>query len=313
MTIGNWFKTNIQNGNLSKLFGAFGQTAMNAGMASAAMRQMKRQQSIFGNCWGGYGQNYGGCCNNSMMYDPLGIMNYSGGDWFSNYNSQVGIQMAQQMGYSDGLEIAAINQAAKAKAAQQKTGTPISNAKYAGDIDKNQSTKLGKAFDEASTQIVDKDGKPIKGKEIEIVKGGVDKTDKGAAKYKQAVSELGKSFLAEMDQTSGNNDQQLTIDEYVKYEMSHLKSDASDKEKAQAKTMAQNAFHNLDINGDGKLDWKELASSMAVLDADSNGKLDGVITSEEYAKNTENLGQANNTTFRQALSKRYQQLFGQDK
>ena len=152
MTFGNWLKTNIQNNNLSKFFTAFGQTAMNAGMTSAAIREMNQQSSIFGGCCGGYwGGGYynqpnlfGGCCNSSMMYNPLGI-GFNTRNCCSDYYAQMGINLAAQQGYMDGLAIRQLDAAAKAQAAAQQQATakslPKTNWKAADKIASDQDIK----------------------------------------------------------------------------------------------------------------------------------------------------------------------------
>ena len=297
MTIRNWFKTNIQNNNLSKLFSGIGQTALNAGMTSAMIRQMNRQQSIFRGCCGGnfYGQQtiFGGCCNNSMMYDPLGIANYSGcNDWFSNYNAQMGIEMAGQKGYADGVALRAQIEAAKTNATSQQSGTtplPKTNWQVADAISSNQDKTAGQKLDQATSQILkDKKGS------VTIAKG-IDGED-GEAKYQEQISELGKSYGASMDT---NGDGYVSLEEYKAAENNHEN--------------AETAFKKMDMNGDGKLDWKELAATLRTLDINTSKKRDGKISYDDLNRWQQSMQAPNSNTFDTAVRKSYQNLFNPDK
>ena len=75
--------------------------------------------------------------------------------------------------------------------------------------------------------------------------------------------------------------------------------------------LAQIAFNRIDQNGDGKLDYKELGAVFATLDRDSEDKQDGVITSEEFEKNSEGLHEPNNTNFEKLLRENYNNLYNQ--
>lgn len=303
MTIGNWFKTNLQNSNFSKLFASFGETAFKAGMTSAAMRAMNQQQSIFGGCHSGrfYGQQNifgGGCCNNpmnSMMYNPLGIGYNYGSDCFSEYNAQMGIQMAQQQGYADGLAIKAQLQAQNANSSSNTTNTtgssslPKTNWKAADAIAKDQDKTAGQKLNQATTQILkDQKGSVIIAKGI----GGAD----GETKYKEQVSELGKSYGASMD-TDG--DGYVSLEEYK----------AAENNQADAET----AFKKMDMNGDGKLDWKELAATLRTLDINSSNKRDGQISYDDLNRWQQSMQAPNSNTFDTAVRKSYQNLFNPDK
>lgn len=297
MTIGNWFKTNIRNYNLSKLFSGIGQTALNAGMTSAVIRQMNRQQSIWGGCCGGnfYGQQniFGGCCCNSMMYDPLGIANYSGcNDWFSNYNAQMGIEMAGQKGYADGVALRAQIEAAKTNATSQQSGTtplPKTNWQAADAISSDQDKTAGQKLDQATSQIL----KEKKGS-VTIAKG-IDGEDR-EAKYQEQISELGKSYGASMDT---NGDGYVSLEEYKAAENNHEN--------------AETAFKKMDMNGDGKLDWKELAATLRTLDINTSKKRDGKISYDDLNRWQQSMQAPNSNTFDTAVRKSYQNLFNPDK
>ena len=329
-------KTGLENGNIAKWTKATGQTAFAVGMTGAMINQMSKsnncchhnQYSVFGNnCFGGGYMPFGsynlfGCGGNnwftprnpSVNPGMLGILN--------NYQTQMDVmntQYANQLGfnwgYGLGLQAKQASQLQQWSMFPQLQTTPQQQVlqktdnEYAGDV-KEQSTEQGQAFDSAAKEMVTKDGKAVSGKSFEIIKGGLkkDKTE-GAEEYRNAVSELGKSYLAEIDGSSGNKDGKVTSDEFIQHSMKDLPSDADATKKAKAKQMALNAFNKIDQNGDGYADWKELAATMATFD--SNGqKIDGVITSKEFEQSSDALGTAGNTTFEKLLRKNYNSLFG---
>lgn len=306
MTFGNWFKTNIQNYNFSKFFTAFGQTAMNAGMTSAAIQGMNQRSSIFGGCCGGgylsggyYNQPnlFGGCCNSSMMYNPLGIGNCNNGNFFFNYNAQAGIDLAGQQGYLDGLAIrqqAAIAQAQAQAAAQQQASAkslPKTNWQAADAISSDQNTEAGRELDRKTTEIL----KNRSGEATIVTDLTGDNADSNA-KYKDQISELGKSYGASMDQ---NRDGYVTLDEY---------------KAAENHRGAETAFKKMDMNGDGKLDWKELAATLRTLDIDTSNESsrDGKISYDELNRWQQLMVDGSNTTFDTAVRRSYLNLFKPD-
>lgn len=342
MTIWQSIATNFRNGNIAKWTKGIGQATFSAGMTGAMMHEMLNnnngcgcQGSIFGNSFGMFGGNcYGNSYNmfgvnnwfnpTNPYVNPMGIGIPNQTMLMNQMNTQYANQLAFNSGYQKGLEAKLMIQANNAQQAQllkqvqqqQKQETLTNtNAAYAGDIDKNQSTEQGEALHTALNSMSDKEGNAVKGKSFDIIKGGIKSKDKkaGAAEYSSAVSDLGKSYLAYMDKTTGNSDGKITLDEFIDFEMQRLDKNASDDKKAKAKLMAQNAFKKIDQNGDGKADWKELAATIATLDSGTDGKLDAKITSDEFKENTETLFNAQDTSFDKAVRKTYTQLFGKDK
>ena len=113
-----------------------------------------------------------------------------------------------------------------------------------------------------------------------------------------------------MDGTSGDGNGQVTQEEFVEHSLRDLSSEATSDKKQTAKLLAQIAFNRIDQNGDGKLDYKELGAVFATLDSD-NKERDGVITSEEFEKNSEGLHESSNTNFEKLLRKNYNDLYNQ--
>lgn len=331
MTFWDSVKNGINNGQIAKWTKAIGQTTFAIGATGAMIHGMNNscyhQRSIFGGGFYSNGMMGMGCCNNSWFnpmnpyVNPLGagMPNYS--MQMNSMNTQYGNMLAAQWGQNLSMQYDMQKLLSGQNNNNQffnlfnnntntQTQLPKTNAKYAGDVDKNQSTDKGEAFDAKSKKMVDKD-KAVAGEKFEIIKGGMQTKD--AETYKTAVSDLGKSYVAQIDQASGNSDGKVTLDEFIDHSMKDLKSNASEDKKLQAKYQASVAFNKLDQNGDGKLDWKEMSAMMAALDYGSDDKLDGIITSEEYAKNTENLTNTQNTSVDKAVRRTYKQLFGDDK
>lgn len=328
MTFWQSIKTGFANGNIAKWTKAIGQASFTTGMTGAIINQMGKNNccggSIFGGgCFGGgYNMNMFGCGGNNWFspanpyVNPMmiGMPNYQ--TQMNAMNVQYGNQLAWNWGYQKGLEArqAAALQQNQLLQQQSQIFMQKTNNQYAGDVSKDQSTEQGKAFDTKAKEMVDKDGNAVDKKSFEIVKGGLKKTgERGAAEYKEAVTEIGKSYLAEMDKTSGDGNGKVTLDEFIEHQMKALASDATDAKKATAKQLAQITFNKIDQNGDGKVDYKELAATFAALDADSNGKMDGVITSKEFEKNSQGLHKLGNTKFEQLLRKNYNDIFNNQK
>ncbi|CCY62716.1 unknown [Clostridium sp. CAG:967] len=310
----------------SKLGAGLTQTAM-TGIALKSMNSGCGGNSIWGfGCGGGnigfaggYGFGFGGgLCPGA---DPMGVtwMN-SGGCSTNPYAAAMGQQAAYAWGaslYQQAAAQYAVTAQQRALAQSQMQTLQKTKAEYAGNIEKDQSTEQGKAFDKATDEMVDKEGNVVKDKEFSIIDKYTDPEDKTKCKdeYKEAVSNLAKSYAAEIDNSQGNKDGKVTLEEFVKHELSKLPSDASDATKSKAKLAAQNAYNKIDQNGDGYADWKELAAVMATLDTDTSQQKDkdGTIKSSDYAKWSALMSQNNTNEFDYKVRASYTQLFSKDK
>ena len=167
----------------------------------------------------------------------------------------------------------------------------------------DQPTELGKRFEE---HVQDK-------KDTTFVTTGWKKMENGKEKdadYKEYVSNFAKSYVAHMDQTSGNKDNEISSEEFINYNMSvDLDENATDEEKATYKKFAENSFKKFDQNGDKIVDWKEIASAMSTYDANH----DGTITNEEMTSVSEGLIDSSNVNIDKKFRSEYTRLFGQDK
>lgn len=300
---------------LSQSLTQIGKGLTGTAMTGIALKSMTGccSQSIFPMGRAGYScgvrMGYGIGITPQMMADPMGF------SWLPNpacgyaQNNAYGNMLA----YQYGLNLAAQSNAQIASnmaSLQQQQQLQKTNTKYAGDLDKDQETQTGKAFDNATDKMAEN-----KDSSFNILDKYTNPKDekKCADEYRAAVSNVAKSYAAEIDNTSGNKDRKVTVEEFVKHEMSKLDKDASDENKAAAKAMAQTAFDKIDINGDGYADWKELAATVATFDTDNetNDKpLDATITSDEYKKWSALMSQQETNEFDTTIRKTYTQLFG---
>lgn len=334
MTFWQSIKNGFNNGNIAKWTQVAGQTTFAIGATGALIHGMNNNSIFGGGCFGGNNMNmFGGGfnmfgCGGGNWFSPANPYVNPMGIGFPNYqnqmdmlNVQYGNQLAFNWGWQKGMEAKLAAQQQQLAQLQQQSPQFLQKTsnKYAGDISKDQSTELGKSYDEKAKEMVDEKGKAVSGKSFDIVKGGIKNIgEKGSEErkealkqYKEAVTELGKSYLAEMDGTSGDGNGQVTQEEFVEHSLRDLSSEATSDKKQTAKLLAQIAFNRIDQNGDGKIDYKELGAVFATLDRDSQDKQDGVITSEEFEKNSEGLHEAKNTNFEKLLRENYNNLYNQ--
>lgn len=300
----NW--SNFGN-SLSKLGAGLIQT----GMTSYALRTASNpcNTSIFG---------FGGCgmgCNmvfgmgGMMSANPMGIGLFGANNAYNAMNTQYSNALGYQWGLSLAQQAKNNNLAMPNFSTINSNNIKKTNNEYAGDIDKDQDTTQGKAFNKATSEMIDEDGKAVKDKSFTISQS------KDGEEYIKDVSNLSKSYLADIDKSVGNGDGEISVDEYINYEMkSQNLANANAEQKSDAMKLGQIAFSKLDQNGDNKLDWKEMAAAFATFDTDtaniSKDKRDGKITSEDHEKWSLYLENQNSNVFDTTVRKNYTQLFG---
>lgn len=166
-------------------------------------------------------------------------------------------------------------------------------------------TELGKQFEEhlkagKTTQFVLSDWE------------GKAEGDEKKQQYTQYVSNFAKSYIAHMDEKSGNKDNEISEEEFINHNItSDLGTNATDAQKAEYKASAKIAFGKIDQNGDGKIDWKEMAATLSTYDAMS-GARDGKITANEATEGSSSLMTGTDTTMDTILRTEYTRLFGSD-
>ncbi len=130
------------------------------------------------------------------------------------------------------------------------------------------------------------------------------------AEYKTSTINLAKSYITHMDK-SGNQDNEITREEFANYNIkTDLPENATETEKTNAKLTSDVAFQKIDLNGDGKIDWKEMSAVLAAYDSASNGTADGIITREEMENTVDKLTDYTNTSLKQTIQTQYNRLFG---
>lgn len=296
--------------NFGNALSRLGAGLMQTGVTSYALRASTNpwnNTSIFG--FGGCGM-MGGMMGGMMSpySNPLGVNPYSG--FSTQMQNPYGNALAYQWG-TNLFNLAKANSVSypqMLQSANTNNTTKKTDNEYAGDIDSNQDTTQGKAFNKATSEMVDADGEVVKDKSFTISQSS------DGEGYTKDLSNLSKSYLADIDKSVGNGDGEITADEYINYEIKNsLPSNADAQQKSDAMKLGQISFSKLDQNGDNKLDWKEMAASFATFDSDSTGKskkdLDGKITSEDFATWSEYLVNQNSNVFDTNVRKNYTQLF----
>ena len=296
--------------NIGNAFTKLGSGLMQTAATSYVLRNSTHcGGSIFGfggGCFGGR-MGFGMPSMYNPMSNPMGIGVFSP-NTYNPINNQYGNALAYQWGASLAQQAKMNNLGSMYQ--QQQTTLQKTDNKYAGDIDENQDTTKGQEYTKETNKLVDEEGNAIKDKSYTI------STPKDKEQYKNDLSELGKSYLADIDKSVGNGDGEISLDEFASYEMKNgLPSKADAAKKSQAWQLTQIAFSKLDQNGDNKLDWKEMAAAMATFDTDTTGKaekdLDGKITSTDYETWSQSMVNQSSNIFDNAVRKNYEQLFGQ--
>lgn len=329
-SIGNAFKTGWNNGNIQKGMAATGMAAFTTGMTASMIHDMKHSGSIFGggcgcNSFGfGGGMNMFGCnpfmgsMNMGNMYSGMdmfggmGMLNSMGGNMFGmgnmyGYNNQIGNMMAFQWGQQlvqqaqMGGMYPGMNNFNNFNY-QQKELDPLSYGNQdAGEVSADVTTEKGKAFDEGTTAL----GKESNADDVTIVENVTDGRKGDKAAYKTDLTGLAQSYAKEI----GGDDGKIDFDDYYAHEFDGLKEQFPNYSDEQIGAMIKRAFIQMDLNGDGDIDWKEMASSIATYDAggSGSGKLDGKISKADYSQSQSILVKG---TFGEANWKNYKALFG---
>lgn len=318
--------------NFAQILSNIGQSALNIGMMSA---MFGRSRGSHGCCHGGgsvfHGYMNSGCggyvgaqftfggigISRHLMNRPLDIVNYYQDPYQSSYqnyyqtpcNNPYGmLNLYNQNNYLNPYSYPVMQQFSPyGYMQQQQQQTPIVNDAPHADLDTNQDGTKGAELSAALDNLNNSTNK-----EHTIVTFA-DTKNPTETEYKEQVSELGKSYVANIDKTSGNGDNFVTAEEFTAFEMKSLSADANETQKTQVRQMAQNAFNRLDLNKDGKLDWKEAAAYIRTMDRDNNGSLDGKITSESSQNSSALLSSPNQNNFEKLMLSDYKTLFGDGK
>ena len=345
--IGNWFN---KNGNtLGRAMQITGSAAMGVGVTGMFIHEMKHpSRSIFGS---GYcGCNTFGMFGPMASIDPMGMtgwMNGMGGLFGMNSGfgmgglfgygnmggctSMMGLNIAAQMGQQARLmdmanpynnysylnnQYATLNNYSALRRQPDRANDIVDidvsgpdsskkeNYKFS-DVDSDQETETGKAFNDKLNGMFGKDFKAKEGSKVELA--SVEDTN-DPEKYKEAVSNIAKSYIAHIDKESGDGKDGVSLEEFIKQETLETQNS---KITGSVKITAEYAFKKMDMNSDGKLDWKEYAAAIRTFDTNSSGKIDGVIDVKDYKTWSELLGEAQSNKFDNTIRKNYKNLFGE--
>lgn len=259
---------------------------------------------------------FGGYASYPMVGYNMGCYGFNQMGMLNSYNTQMAIGQAYGQGFALGEQI-------KAQGDMGMFGTnqafsawknPYANANQTIEPTKN---KAAEKFDEHPTELGEQfENNSRNNKTTQFVMSDWSKTAEGKekdAKYTEYTSNFAKSYIAFMDEKSGNKDNEITLEEYLKHNMaSVLPADVTDAEKAEYKALAQTSFKKIDQNGDGKIDWKEMSALFSTYDAMQDGKRDGKITTAEMQLGFDSLTNPTSADMDTKLRTEYKRLFGND-
>ncbi|MBO5445947.1 hypothetical protein J6A34_00405 [bacterium] len=137
--------------------------------------------------------------------------------------------------------------------------------------------------------------------------------DRIDSEYKKGFINFGQSYIEHLDKTYGNDNGELTIDEFVKSQMAPLSDEyKNDAEFIQA---AKNSFHNINVDGGKTLNAKEITAllSMFDMDVEKGGGINGKIKVYDTLSFSLNLIESPNSEsgkiIKERISERYQSIF----
>lgn len=300
---------------LGDMFLNIGKSTLQTGTFYATAKAMNSPCSIGGSIFGcGTFGTYpmGGCGMGSFGYSTMGMGMGYGMNMFNGYNTQMAIGQAYGQGYALGEYLKAqggngLMMMNPYQMLQQQVGTtqtlePTKNK--AAEKFAEHPTELGDQFDAntksgKTTQFVMSDWNDMA--------AGKEKDEK----YAEYTSNFAKSYIAHMDKTSGNKDNEITLEEFTTHTLNtDLGKNATEAKKTEYKNFATTSFQKIDQNGDGKVDWKEMAAVFSTYDSINDGKYDGHITAEEAANSADLLINSNSTQIDKKLRAEYTRLFG---
>lgn len=300
--IGNAFKTGFQNGNLAKAFSTIGATATTVGLTGMMIHDMKNSNS-------------GGCCGGSIFngyfsnpYCGMGMMGmgYNNMYGMNSMNTYMGNMMAYQYGQQVVQQIAAQQGAYAGGAGAAATTTILTDEQI-------EAHKPGYNNVDAGAIPAGIDNSDVASGLEDILNNTGDKKIKIGDKYEKTnkdayvtkVKELAQGFIRQINSSANN----ITEDDFITYMQglySTKYSAATDAQKDAYNKEFKNLFVQMDLNGDGHVDWKEMASSLATMDAGGGynlNNLDGEISQNDFnasltaAKNGGRFGSSNKNNY----------------
>lgn len=283
----------FHNGNLAKGFQAVGAAATGIGMTAMTIHAMNNSSSSCccngGSIWGNYG--FGG-----MGYSPFsgsymntgfsGFPSFTGmNTGFTGFPSFTGMQSMQYQPMSFDLSNYFTSNQQGNSSASNDTYTHKLAAAVSSDADKTLGADAATNMDKLGNKEVDR---------ITLTKVTNEATKD--TDYVKGIANLAKSYVANFDK--GSKDGYISAEEYIE---SESPSNATER------SAAQDAFNQMDINNDGKLDYQEVAAMFAVYDGggSSNATLDGQITQEEFQAATTKISDGKFSGLAKIMLKKY--------
>lgn len=317
MTFWQSIKTGFQNGNIAKWTQAIGMTSFGIGFTGAMIHDLNKSSncccggSIFNGMLGynsmmGYNPMMSLGCGGNMfgMYNPMMSLGCGGNMFgmfggYNNYGSQYGQYMAAQAGAMDFQMFWNQYQAQQAQMAQSTTQSVVNEKmdnECASKIAENQSTDLGTKFENGTAALFKENDAKDSFKLCNLNKNNEDS-------YKLEITKIGKSYGKILDK---DGDGYISEEEFSAQDTKGLSgTKLSDQLKG-----AEIAFKKIDLNKDGKIDWKELSAAITTYDLDSEYKYDGKISKSDYNRWLTEAVKETSNKFDKALQKSYRYLFG---
>ncbi len=287
--IGNAFKAGWNNGNLLKGTAIAGQVAATVGLTGSIFHEMSRSGRCHhhGGC-GGYGGGFGGGIDPYFIQNPM---------------NNLGTQFGQQ--YMSGNSYMLPFMGGNLYTQQSMGGMPYG---YLNQIQQQQITLDTQKINYSDAGRVSAEQDKTKGEELQTAIHEMGVEQKGSAKmfdlpsdkseYKTEISNTAKSYIAKLD-TDG--DGYVSKTELVKFLGDGYQS------------LTDELFKQINLySTDNKIDWKELASFLAAIDANNTeGKHDGTITHDEIYSFTDKLSESPES-IKTDVAAKYKGLFGSD-
>lgn len=286
-------------------------------------------------------RGYGGCCCNSVFGGGYGMMP------MYNYGMPYGMGMGMGMGFGGNIFSMPMMGMQNPFMMYNQMYSPMSwmqifkgnssaftpqkmNNPRAEAVSADQDTAHGKKLAQETKAMFDSEGRVISGKEYKFVSDDwmelnncTDRTAEEDAvldeSYKNAVMEIAKSYVAEIDKFGGRKgDGQITIEEFADYTVANACSDGkkvSNQEEQKMINAAKVMFNKLDLNKDGVIDWKEMSAMIHAADTEqvdgkgNKGKQNGIISAEDLNILDSELMDANSNQADFKLQNSYNKLY----
>ena len=131
--------------------------------------------------------------------------------------------------------------------------------------------------------------------------------------YNANIQKLGNSMTKYISETFANGGD-IDSAAFMKFQNSGATdlSGLTAEQQAELKNSNDIAFKRIDLNGDGKIDQKEMSAFMHALDFDENNKMGGTIKSEDYFRAASQLDDPNQNLMDKKLAYCYNKLYGNE-